>query len=76
MKRGSAIVLAVSVLVVTVLSLLHIWGVLDITGLLSKAVQSLIVIFVASAVLLFIFAVFFKPDNPGPRGRQVPPGGQ
>ena len=75
LKRGTAVIISLMVLVVTVLSLLHIWGVLDVTDWFYKAFKSLVVIFISSGVLLFIFAVFFKPDNPAPRGRQTPPPG-
>lgn len=76
MKRGTAIILTVLVLVVTVLSLLHIWGILNATDWFFKAFKSLVVIFIASGVLLFIFAVFFKPDEQRGRGRQMPPPGE
>ena len=63
------------VLVVTVLFLLDIWGVLDASDWIYKGFKSVVVIIVASGVLLFISAVFLKPDNPGPRGGKKPPPG-
>lgn len=68
LKRGSALILVLLVIVITLLTLGEIWGIIDLEQLYFKAFKSLVVIFVAAAVLLFIFAVFFKPENPGPRG--------
>ncbi|MCK4345264.1 MAG: hypothetical protein KAX05_08240 [Bacteroidales bacterium] len=52
------------VLVFTVIGILGIWDVIDLDQVLQKILSSLIVIFAASAVVLFIFAVLIRePEN-------------
>lgn len=48
------------VLVFTVIAILGIWDVIDLDQVLQKILSSLIVIFAASAVVLFIFAVLIR----------------
>jgi len=48
------------VLVFTIIAILGIWDVIDIDQVLQKILSSLIVIFAASAVVLFIFAVLIR----------------
>ena len=48
------------VLVFTVIGILGIWDVIDLDQVLQKILSSLIVIFAASAVVLFIFAVLIR----------------
>jgi hypothetical protein len=51
------------ILIFTILTILGIWGVVDMTHALWKLFLSLIAIFVASAVALFIFTVIIKEDD-------------
>jgi hypothetical protein len=66
-KKFFAILLSMLVLVITSLSILAIWDVINIEKIFQKSLSSLILIFVASAVILFIFTVLypvtFKKDN-------------
>lgn len=53
------------VLLVTVIALLGIWDIIDLQHILRKTLSSLILIFAASAVVLFIFTIIinFKDSN-------------
>ena len=58
------------VLLFTVIALLGIWDVIDLDDIIRKMFVSLMVIFAAAAVILFIFAVLIKDgeDLPGKTG--------
>lgn len=64
-KRITGIVLAVLVLFLTVLSVLSIWGILDldVKSIVSKSLYSLCIIFVGTILLLFIFSVLVKNED-------------
>jgi len=63
-KKIVSYLLIFLVLVFTVIAILGIWEVIDLDYVLRKIMSSLIVIFAASAVVLFIFAVLIKePDE-------------
>ena len=63
-KKIVSYLLIFLVLVFTVIAILGIWEVIDLDYVLRKIMSSLIVIFAASAVVLFIFAVLIKdPDK-------------
>jgi preprotein translocase subunit SecG len=47
----------------TILSLLAIWEVVEVQQFLQKSVFSLLVIFIAAAILLFIFSVVMPKDD-------------
>ncbi len=61
-KKFSSYFLVAIVLVTTVIAVLEIWGIhlLDIEAIFWKLIQSLIVVFCSSAVILFVFAVVLK----------------
>ncbi len=58
-KKYVSIALAFLVLFITVLSILAIWEIVDIDQFMQKTMVSLIVIFISSAVLLFIFSILY-----------------
>ncbi len=62
-RRVIAIILSVLVLFFTVLSILAIWDIIEIEHVLSRSLSTLLVITIATAVVLFIFAVLYKPDD-------------
>lgn len=63
-KKIVSYLLIFLVLVFTIIAILGIWEVIDLDYVLRKIMSSLIVIFAASAVVLFIFAVLIKdPDK-------------
>ena len=61
-KKFSSYFLVAIVLATTVIAVLEIWGfhLLDIEAIFWKLIQSLIVVFCSSAVILFVFAVVLK----------------
>ena len=61
-KTISAYILVLLVLFTTTIAVLEIWGIhlFDIEAIFWRLMQSLLVIFCSSAVLLFIFAVILK----------------
>ena len=61
-KRIISYILILMVLLFTVIALLGIWDVIELEEIIRKMFVSLMVIFAASAVILFIFAVLIK-DN-------------
>ena len=71
-KRFFSILLALLVFATTVISVLAIWNVIDIDDILSKSLSSLLVIFVSSAIILFIFSVLYQ-DNSNKFSGNYPP---
>lgn len=71
-KRFFSILLALLVFATTVISVLAIWNVIDIDDILSKSLSSLLVIFVSSAIILFIFSVLYQ-DNSNKYPGNYPP---
>ncbi len=64
-KKIVSYLLIFLVLVFTVIAILGIWEVIDLDNVLRKIMSSLIVIFAAAAVVLFIFAVLIKDPEKG-----------
>lgn len=60
MKKIVSYTLIAMVLIFTVVSILGIWNIIDLKNVLMNAIYSLIVIFAASAVILFIYTVFMR----------------
>jgi hypothetical protein len=48
-----------------VVTLLGVWDLIDLDNILRKLLISLLVIFVSSAVVMFIFSVLMKDDDKG-----------
>lgn len=63
LKRIASYVLVFLIITFTVLGLLAIWDVIEIQDVMRKILLSLFVIFVASVVVLFIFAVVIREDS-------------
>jgi hypothetical protein len=62
-KKFVGYFLVALVLVFTVLGVLGIWEVIDMTYVMKKLFFSLMIVFIASAVMLFIFTVIIKEDE-------------
>lgn len=60
MKKVVSYTLITMVLIFTVVAVLGIWDIIDLKNVLMNAIYSLIVIFAASAVILFIYTVFMR----------------
>jgi hypothetical protein len=64
LKKTVAYILIGLVLTFTVLSILGIWEVISLDYILKKIVLSLLVVFAASAVILFIFTILIRNGEP------------
>lgn len=63
MRKIASTLLVLIVLISTIVAILGIWDIINLEAVLRKIFTSLIVIFAASAVILFIYSVLFKDDN-------------
>jgi hypothetical protein len=61
-RKITGYVLVGLILIFTIVATLGIWNVIDLEEVLTKVLSSLLVIFVASAVVLFITTVLIKDD--------------
>ena len=66
-KRVISYFMIILVLVFTVIALLGIWEVISLEDIIKKMFVSLMVVFAAAAVILFIFSVLIRDDEPGPQ---------
>ena len=71
LRKTASIILVLMVLFFTTISILAIWDIIEVERILSKTLGTLLVIFVAAAIILFIFAVIFKSD--ADREKSTPP---
>jgi hypothetical protein len=55
------------VLLFTIIALLGIWEIINLDEIIRKMFVSLMVVFAASAVILFIFSVLIRSDENKPR---------
>jgi membrane protein DedA with SNARE-associated domain len=63
LRKFAAIALVAMVLFFTVISILSIWGIINVEHVLSKTLTTLLVIFVSAAIMLFIFAIVFRDKD-------------
>lgn len=63
MKKIASYVLIAVVLIVTIISLLAVWDIISVEHIMRKVLTSMFILFVASVVTLFIFAVIIKDGN-------------
>ncbi|GAG74720.1 hypothetical protein ES705_26757 [subsurface metagenome] len=61
-KKAVSYILISLVLIFTVIAVLGIWELINLEQVMIKVIYSLLVIFAASAVILFIFTVLIKED--------------
>lgn len=64
-KKSVSYILIGLILIFTLISILGIWGLIDIDlqKVMLNTLYSLLVVFAASAVILFIFTVLIKDDH-------------
>ena len=62
-KKVVSYILIALVLVFTFIAILGIWGIIDLEHVMLNVLYSLLIIFAASAVILFIFSVLIKDDS-------------
>ena len=65
-KKVVSYILIALVLLFTVIAVLGVWEFIDLSNVIQKIMSSLLIIFAASAVVLFIFTVLIK-DNGTPK---------
>lgn len=63
MKKIVSYILIACVLLFTVVAILGIWDIIDLQNIMMNSIFSLIVIFAASAIILFIYTVFMKDSD-------------
>jgi hypothetical protein len=66
MKKIVSYILVALVLIFTIVAILGIWGIIDLKNVMMNTIFSLIVIFAASAVILFIYTVFMRDSDQKP----------
>jgi len=64
-KKVISYFLIALVLLFTAVALLGIWDIISLEDIIRKMFVSLMVVFAAAAVILFIFSVLIKDDEPG-----------
>ncbi|MCC7303338.1 MAG: hypothetical protein IT233_11915 [Bacteroidia bacterium] len=62
-RKIAAGVLTVMVLAFTVMAVGAIWDWWEVEDVFNKSLKTLLVIFISSAILLFIFAVIYKAEE-------------
>ena len=62
-RKGISVLLATLTLFFATLAILGIWEIIDIKNIAWKSLYSIFVIFIASAIILFIFSVIYKGDD-------------
>jgi hypothetical protein len=63
-KKVISYFLIALVLLFTALALLGIWDIISLEDIIKKMFVSLMVVFAAAAVILFIFSVLIRDDEP------------
>jgi heme A synthase len=63
-KKVISYFLIVLVLLFTIVALLGIWDIISLQDIIKKMFVSLMVVFAAAAVILFIFSVLIKDEGP------------
>lgn len=62
-KKIASYVLAAFIVICTFIALLAIWDIIDLENVMRKILTSLLVIFAASVVTLFVFNVLIKDTH-------------
>ncbi len=58
------------ILIFTVIALLGIWDIIELEDVIRKMILSLLLIFAASAVILFIFSVMIRDSDSKPEKQE------
>ncbi len=61
-KKITTYLLILLVLFFTVVSLLGIWEIINLEAVMMKSLKSLLIVFISSAIVLFILHVFQKQE--------------
>jgi len=71
-RKVFSVILASLVMFFTIISVLAIWDIIDIERVFQKSMATLLVLFISSAIMLFIFAVIYKPNDETQQVRSRP----
>jgi len=63
LKKFVGYLLVTLILIFTIIGILGVWDVINLHDVIGKFMMSLLIIFIASAVALFIFSVVLKDDD-------------
>ena len=63
-KKIISYFMIILVLIFTIIALLGIWEIISLDDIIKKMFVSLMVVFAAAAVILFIFSVLIKDEEP------------
>jgi succinate dehydrogenase hydrophobic anchor subunit len=63
-KKIISYFMIILVLIFTIIALLGIWDIISLDDIIKKMFVSLMVVFAAAAVILFIFSVLIKDEGP------------
>ena len=63
-KKIISYFLIILVLLFTIVALLGIWDIISLQDIIKKMFVSLMVVFAAAAVILFIFSVLIRDEDP------------
>lgn len=63
-KKIISYFMIILVLIFTIIALLGIWDIISLDDIIKKMFVSLMVVFAAAAVILFIFSVLIRDDGP------------
>ena len=66
-RKVAGYILVGLIIIFTVIALLGIWDIIDIKEYITKALSSLLVIFIASAVVLFVTSILIKDEAKLPK---------
>lgn len=70
LKKLTAAILVLAVLFFSTLAVLSIWDIINVEQVFRKSILTLVVIFCAAVIILFVLSNFFKSDS---LGRNQPP---
>ena len=63
-KKIISYFMIILILIFTIIALLGIWEIISLDDIIKKMFVSLMVVFAAAAVILFIFSVLIRDDGP------------
>jgi hypothetical protein len=66
-RKITGFILVSLILIFTLIAILGIWDIIVLEDVMTKVLSSLLIVFVASAVVLFITTVLIKDDQQKPR---------
>ncbi len=62
-KKIAAYIIVALILIITFISILAVWDIVQVKDILSKTFQSLFILFLAAVIILFVFSVIIKDSS-------------